>query len=490
MKKTMKKIRIIPRLDVKGENVVKGIQLEGLRVVGKPEELAAKYCREGADELIYMDVVASLYSRDSLLHIVEKATETDVFVPVTVGGGIRSLEDINKTLRAGADKVAINTAAIKNPELLKTASRMFGSSTIVLSVEAKKISDGKWEAYIDNGREKTGRDVIDWVKEAIKLGAGEVFLTSIDHDGMRKGFDLELIRAVSEISTVPVIASGGAGTIEQIEECIKNSNIDGVSLASQLHYNKISLAALREELFKKFGGRIKVKHAKNINLNYNNTASVSIIDYGLGNLRSVKNAFQKIGAKVEFVTTPEGILNSELLVLPGVGSFEEGMRNLKRNNLNLAIINYALSKKPILGICLGMQLFMTKSYEFGTHQGLNIIEGEVLPFNENLSIAKEGYKIPHVGWNSVSVSTSQEDSILSNLDANEDAYFVHSFFVKPQNKENILATTEYFGQEFSSAVRKGNVFGCQFHPEKSGNMGLSILSDFIKLNKKESLLNA
>ncbi len=259
----MKKVRIIPRLDVKGANVVKGIQMEGLRVVGKPEELAKKYCREGADELIYMDIVASLYSRDNLLQIVERATENEIFVPITVGGGIRSIEDINKTLRSGADKVAINTAAVKNPALLRDAARIFGSSTIVLSLEAKKISEGKWEAYTDNGREKTGLDAIAWVKKAVELGAGEILVTSVDRDGTGKGFDMELINAITEAVPVPIIVSGGAGKIEHIQECMNNWGIDGIAIASLLHYNTVNLAELKEKLAKVNSARIRPNRGNN-----------------------------------------------------------------------------------------------------------------------------------------------------------------------------------------------------------------------------------
>lgn len=254
----MKKIRIIPRLDVKGENVVKGIQLEGLRVVGKPEELARKYCLAGADEIIYIDIVASLYSRDNLLQIVERAAENEIFVPITVGGGIRSIKDISKTLRSGADKVAINTAAVKNPGLLQEAARIFGSSTIVLSLEAKKISENKWEAYTNNGREKTGLNVIDWARKAVGLGVGEVLITSVDMDGTRKGFDLELINAITEAVPVPIVVSGGAGKIEHIQECMANRNVDGIALASLLHYNTIGLAELKKKLAEIDSARIRI----------------------------------------------------------------------------------------------------------------------------------------------------------------------------------------------------------------------------------------
>lgn len=244
----MKKIRIIPRLDVKGPNVVKGIHLEGLRIVGKPRDLARKYYEEGADELIYIDTVASLYERNSLVDIVKQVAE-EIFIPLTVGGGVRTIEDIYKLLRAGADKVAINTAAVKDPSLITESSRMFGSQCIVLSIEAKSKGSSKWEAYIDNGREVTGLDVVEWVKKAIQLGAGEVLVTSIDRDGTGAGYDVELIQQVSKAVSVPVIASGGCGNAQHAINCLKDAKPDALCLASLLHYNKLSLSDLKKELY-------------------------------------------------------------------------------------------------------------------------------------------------------------------------------------------------------------------------------------------------
>ena len=229
-------MRIIPRLDIKGPNLVKGIHLEGLRVLGKPEHFAQHYYENGADELVYMDVVASLYGRNSLLHTIER-TSKKIFIPLTVGGGLRTLDDIRTVLEAGADKVSINTAAVQRPELIKEASRRFGSSTIVVSIEAIKKSDGCYEAYTDNGREKTGVDVFDWALKVVELGAGEIMLTSIDQEGTGKGFDLELTRNVSESVSIPVIACGGAGKTSHINDVITEGKADAVSLASILHYN-------------------------------------------------------------------------------------------------------------------------------------------------------------------------------------------------------------------------------------------------------------
>ena len=235
----MKHIRIIPRLDIKGPNLVKGIHLEGLRVLGKPEDFAKLYYEQGADELIYQDTVASLYQRNSLTDIITK-TAKNIFIPITVGGGLRTLDDINKVLRAGADKVAINTAAIQNPGFITEASHAFGSSTIVIAIETIKQSDNSYLAYTDNGREHTGVDAISWAKEAEERGAGEILLTSIDQEGTGNGFDLELIKRVSDLLTIPVIAHGGAANDTHISASIKDSGADAVAIASMLHYSALN----------------------------------------------------------------------------------------------------------------------------------------------------------------------------------------------------------------------------------------------------------
>lgn len=234
----MNHIRIIPRLDIKGPNLVKGVHLEGLRVLGKPEHFARYYYEHGADELLYMDVVASLYERNSLLHIVER-TSREIFIPLAVGGGLRTIEDIQGVLWAGADKVSLNTAAIRNPQLIKEASRRFGSSTIVVSIEAKKQPDGEYEAYIDNGRERTGVNAFEWAVRVAELGAGEILLTSIDQEGTGKGFNLELTRRIAQAVPIPVIACGGAGQVKHIYEVINQGKADAVSMASILHYKFI-----------------------------------------------------------------------------------------------------------------------------------------------------------------------------------------------------------------------------------------------------------
>lgn len=235
-------VRVIPRLDIKGPNLVKGIHLEGLRVLGKPERFARYYYEQGADELLYMDVVASLYGRHNLLEIVSK-TAQEIFIPLTVGGGLRSLEDIKQALRAGADKVALNTAALRDPALIQHAATRFGSSTIVVSIEAMKRPDGRYEAYTENGREPSGVDVMAWARQAAALGAGELLVTSIDREGTGQGFDLELTRALAGSVSIPVIAGGGAGKIEDVADAVIAGQADAVCVASLLHYQCIQQQA-------------------------------------------------------------------------------------------------------------------------------------------------------------------------------------------------------------------------------------------------------
>ena len=228
-------VRVIPRLDIKGPNLVKGIQFEGLRVLGKPEHFARYYYEHGADELCYMDVVASLYGRNSLLDIVER-TSREIFIPLTVGGGLRSIDDIRGVLRAGADKVSLNSAALARPELIREASLAFGASTILVSIEAIKTATG-YEAYANYGRERTGVDAIEWAQRAVELGAGELMVTSIDREGTGQGFDLDLTRQIAAKVTVPVIAGGGAGTVEHVHQVLDQGSADAVALAGILHYH-------------------------------------------------------------------------------------------------------------------------------------------------------------------------------------------------------------------------------------------------------------
>jgi cyclase len=240
----MSNVRLIARLDIKGPNLIKGVHLEGLRVVGDPQVFARRYYEQGADELLYIDIVASLYGRSKLTEIVRRAAQ-DVFVPMTVGGGVRSVDDVRDLLRAGADKVAINTAAIRRPALVTEVAQRFGSQCMVLSIEAKRRSDGGWEPYTDCGREHSGLDAIEWAKRGVELGAGEILVTSIDREGTKKGFDTELIQAISRAVSVPVIASGGYGEPAHLVDAVRIGGANAVAIADALHYQRTTLTDVR-----------------------------------------------------------------------------------------------------------------------------------------------------------------------------------------------------------------------------------------------------
>ena len=238
------KIRLIARLDVKDTNLVKGIQMEGLRKLGDPNQFAKQYYEQGIDELLYIDIVASLYNRNNLSDIVRKTVD-DVFIPVCVGGGVRSVEDVRHLLSLGADKVAVNTAAIKRPELITEIAEAFGSQCMVLSIQAKRSRTwpGKWEAYYDNGRAHSGSDVVEWAKRGEALGAGEI----VDNEGLQRGMDLELIQAVTSAVHIPVICGGGVGCGDDIVEAAQ-AGADAVACAAVLHYGKETVPELKEEI--------------------------------------------------------------------------------------------------------------------------------------------------------------------------------------------------------------------------------------------------
>ncbi|KIU49063.1 imidazole glycerol phosphate synthase [Pseudomonas putida] len=242
----MSNTRLIARLDVKGKDLIKGIHLEGLRKIGVPNDFAIRYYEQGIDELIYMDCVASLYGRNSLSELIE-STARNVFIPLTVGGGVRSVDDVAHLLRCGADKVAVNTAAVARPGLITEIARRFGSQCMVLSVEAKSVGMQRWEVFTDNGRESTGKDLLEWVREAARLGAGEVLLTSVDREGTRKGFDLELVTAVTEAVDIPVIASGGMGSSAHAISVV-GAGADAVAMADILHYQRACIADIRRDV--------------------------------------------------------------------------------------------------------------------------------------------------------------------------------------------------------------------------------------------------
>ena len=242
--------RIIPCLDVKDGRVVKGTNFVNLRDAGDPVEFAALYNNEGADEITFLDITASSDNHDTIVDVAARTAEK-VFIPFTVGGGIRTTDDFRKILKTGADKCGINTAAIKNPGLIKEAAEMFGSQCVVLAVDAKQVGDNKWEVYTHGGRTATGIDAVEWCVEGCKLGAGEILLTSMDRDGTEIGYDIPLTATVADAVGVPVIASGGAGTLEHIYEALTEGHADAALVASMVHYRKHSIKEIKQYLDKR-----------------------------------------------------------------------------------------------------------------------------------------------------------------------------------------------------------------------------------------------
>jgi len=243
--------RIIPCLDVDNGRVVKGVKFVDIRDAGDPVEVARRYDREGADEITFLDITASSDNRETMVHMVEQVAG-EVFIPLTVGGGIRKLEDISRMLKAGADKVGINTAAIFNPEFVKQAAERFGSQCIVVAIDAKRVSpEGepkRWEIFTHGGRKETGLDAIEWAKKMVSFGAGEILLTSMDRDGTKIGFDLELTRAISDAVDVPVIASGGVGTLDHLAEGVTKGKADAVLAASIFHFAEFSIGEAKQHM--------------------------------------------------------------------------------------------------------------------------------------------------------------------------------------------------------------------------------------------------
>lgn len=239
--------RIIPCLDVKDGKVVKGINFIGIKEVGDPVECAVSYDKQGADEIVFLDITATHEGRGTMIDVVRN-TAKNVFVPLTVGGGIRSVDDFRDLLLAGADKVSVNSAAIKNPQLIADAAEKFGNQCVVVAIDGKKISDGKFHVYVNGGRIDTGLDVVEWALEAEALGAGEILLTSMDMDGVKKGFDLDMLNAVCNAVKIPVIASGGCGTLAHFTEVFQKTGADAALAASIFHYGELTVGQVKQEL--------------------------------------------------------------------------------------------------------------------------------------------------------------------------------------------------------------------------------------------------
>ena len=470
--------RVIARLDIKGNKLIKGIRFEGVRVIGDPNQAAKLYEKEGADELLYIDAVASLYGRNSISSIL-KIASNEIFIPITASGGIRSVSDAKDLIMAGADKIAINTEGIKNPSLIKDLVETFGSQCVVISIQARKKNDGiNWEAMTEMGREKSGKDVLEWIQEVQDIGVGEILLTSVDKDGTLTHPDFELINSASSITKVPLIISGGLTSTPDIKRVLENDLVSGVALGGSLHYKKQSISLLKDNLSnkklnlrknnKKDLSLLQKKPLKNI--------KIGIIDYNMGNQQSLFNTLNYLGAYVFVSKDYRELKKSDSLILPGVGAFPKGMSNLKKYGLDVFIKSKVQEGVPLIGICLGMQMLFKDSSEFKLTTGLNLIDG-------NVRIMKnDKIKLPHMGWNKI-IATKNNFYSLNNL----YQYFVHSYVACNLDNEEVIYKSIYGNETFIVGVKKDNIIGLQFHPERSGFEGMQLLTKII-LDQCENLM--
>ena len=469
--------RLIARLDIKGSRLIKGIRFEGLRVLGDPREAALRYAEAGADELLYVDAVASLYGRNGLAELL-RTTSKEIFIPITAGGGIRSVDDASSLLSAGADKVAVNTAAVQRPELITELAETFGSQCVVASIQARRITNSSWEVMTESGRERSGKDVLSWIQEVQELGAGEILITSVDQDGTCAGPDIELNNFAAEKSTVPLLVGGGFSKSGDIISSFINNKIQGVALGASLHKDTLNINSLKQELKtsdKEFSIR---KCDQNLTISDQETKSlfglrISILDYGMGNQQSLLNSFEALGAKVKITSDYTDLSDSSLIALPGVGAFGNGINRLKSRNLDSLLRDWVKNKRPLLGICLGMQLLFEESSEFGHNKGLCLLKGSVEKLTGR-DLNGQKIALPHVGWNKlIKVSNSLDKKDVEVL----DQYFVHSYAVKTTDQDSVIYHCQYGVDRFVAAIKKNSIAGFQFHPERSGKIGLKLISD-------------
>jgi imidazole glycerol phosphate synthase glutamine amidotransferase subunit len=469
--------RIIGRLDVKGTKLVKGIQFEGVRVLGSAKEAAQSYARAGLDEVLYIDSVASLYGRNNLGELLRKTTE-EVFIPITAGGGIRSIKDAADLLASGADKIAVNTAALERPDILKELALAFGSQCIVLSVQAKKVSSSSWEAMGEAGRERSGKDVVEWIEMAQDYGVGEILLTSVDKDGTCSGPDNSLMEAIKKKVRVPLIMCGGFANVDEVTSTLSQDHISGIAIGAAMHKGIVDVVDIKASCQKK-KLQVVFNQELDVSINWDKELcgiKVGIINYDMGNVQSLANALSKLGATCIISGEQRDLEQCDLLALPGVGAFPAGMKKIESKMLDKFIQDWIHKCKPLIGICLGMQILFEEGEEFGLCKGLGILKGRVqqLPCNAN---TKE--KLPHIGWNQIIMNSNIVD--IGCIYSPNEQYFVHSYCATSVPEEIILFKCRYGSNDlFPAAIMKNNIAGFQFHPERSGRSGLKLLGTVCK----------
>lgn len=473
--------RVMPCLDVDKDRVVKGVRFDELQDAGEPVSLARRYEAEGADELVFLDISATTENRPTAVELAKKVSQ-DVFIPFTIGGGISSVEDAQAVLDSGADKVAINSAALRNPRLITELSRHVGKQSVVLSIDSKRSgSENTWEAYSLGGRESSGRNAIEWAKEGVARGAGEILLTNIDSDGMNSGYDIELLATMAAEVKVPVIASGGAGRVEHFSEAIEKGNADAVLCASTLHLGELSLGQIKKHLAEQGIITRPVEEREPADSRMENEKLqkplLAIIDYGMGNRASVAAALSYAGATITITENHEEIELADGIVLPGVGAFPSAMEKLGEKNMIKLLNKLRALGKPVLGICLGHQLLFESSEEIEDSKGLGWIKGKVTSVDTAVS--------PTIGWRTVSFN--QTSPLTDNLGPEALFYHAHEFAAEPLDDDNIKGTTN-LGRSSSnllssavSIVQDELVYGTQFHPEKSSSKGLRLLRNYVNI---------
>lgn len=469
--------RLIARLDIKGNRLIKGIRFEGLRVLGDPCEAAMRYAEAGADELLYVDAVATLYGRNGLAEPLRRASR-EMFIPITAGGGVRSVADAAALLAAGADKIAVNTASLQRPELITELAETFGSQCVVVSIQARRTAAGAWEAMAEAGRELSGQDVLAWMERVQQLGAGEILLTSVDQDGTCAGPDQELQVAAASRARVPLVLGGGFAATNQVLEALEQPAVAAVCIGAALHRTRLEMSILKRELAAA-PAKLPIRLATCVAESPSVTVSpplagkrIGVIDYGMGNQQSLINALEHLGATAMLSAEPDSLLQCDLLALPGVGSFPQGMAELQRRGLDCWLREWVAARRPLLGICLGMQMLFEAGEEFGHTAGLGLFKGKVVRLPPNTDTG-EPLILPHMGWNRLLPGPAwRHASPTGPL----NQYFVHSYVASGVDPNSVLFYCRYGHYPFVAAVQKDRVVGFQFHPERSGVDGLYLLS--------------
>ena len=482
--------RVIPCFDIQDGRVVKGQNFTDMQDAGDPVALARQYEAGGADELVFLDITATTEKRATITDLARSISEA-AYIPFTIGGGIRSVADAQAVLDSGADKVSINSAALERPALVTELAQHIGQQSVVLAIDAKRSQDGTtWEAYTAGGKQASGRDVIAWAKEGVQRGAGEILLTSMDRDGTNDGYDLELQQKVAQVVNVPIIASGGAGRVEHCSTVILEGMADAVLCASILHRGEVDVAQIKGHLAQQ---GITVRPIDNRNMADYQAAEttepkprIAIIDYCMGNRLSVASALTLVGGEAVITNDPEEIAAADGIVLPGVGSFPAAMEHLGEQNMIDPLNAFRRSGKPVLGICLGSQLLFESSEEHITTKGLGWIGGNVLRIHTA--------SMPNIGWRFVDLPFPS--ALTQNIDSGDLFYHAHQFAAQPNPRDRVKGFTRlgrtHAGQESwaVSIVNDRNVYGTQFHPEKSSYSGLRLLKNYVdicRIKRREAI---